>query len=125
MADKVNNEFTSETPGHIGEGIRIRGRLRGAEDLVIEGAVEGTISLTENHLILERSATIEANVDVKKITVRGAITGNTVASERVEITDAAWVKGDIKAPRLVVQEGAKFKGAVDMEVPLPQGLLGD
>ena len=72
MADKVNNEFTSETPGHIGEGIRIRGRLRGAEDLVIEGAVEGTISLTENHLILERSATIEANVDVKKITVRGA-----------------------------------------------------
>ena len=125
MADNPSNEFKSQTPGQIGEGIRIRGRLRGAEDLIIEGSVEGTIALTENHLILERSATIRANVDVKRITVKGAITGDTVASERVEITNEAWVKGDIKAPRLVVQEGAKFKGAVDMQVPLPAGLLGD
>lgn len=119
------NEFTASSPGLIGAAIRIRGQLRGAEDLVIEGQVEGTIALTDNHLILERSAVIHANVDVKNITVKGEMYGNTVALERVEISDDARVQGDIKAPRLVVREGANFNGAVDMDVRLPAGLLSD
>ena len=120
-----NNEYTASSPGLIGAGIKIRGKLRGGEDLVINGEVEGTIELIDNHLILEESASIHANVTVKNITVKGEMDGNTIASERVEICDGARVKGDIKAPRLVVHEGAKFKGAVDMDVPLPEGLLDD
>jgi cytoskeletal protein CcmA (bactofilin family) len=112
----------STTPGLIGKAIRIKGELHGEEDLVIEGRVEGTIALKKNHLILERSAVITAHVEVENITIKGTMNGNTVASSKVELTSDAKVNGDIKAPRVVLAEGAKFRGAVDMDVKLPPGL---
>jgi cytoskeletal protein CcmA (bactofilin family) len=110
------------TPGLIGKAIRIKGQLNGAEDLIIEGKVEGTIALTKNHLILERSAVITAHVDVENITIKGSMNGNTQATTKVEITADARVVGDIKAPRIVMEEGAKFRGTVDMDVKLPPGV---
>jgi len=110
------------TPGLIGKAISIKGELHGEEDLIIEGKVEGTIALKKNHLILERSAVISASVEVENITIRGSMNGNTVASSKVEITAEAKVIGDIKAPRVVMAEGAKFRGAVEMDVKLPPGL---
>src|SRR5687767_3580698 len=104
------------TPGLIGKAIRIKGELHGEEDLVIEGRVEGTIALKQNHLTLERSAVINANIEVKNVTIIGEVYGNTVASDRVEIRADALVEGDIKSPRLVMQDGARFRGAVDMNV---------
>jgi cytoskeletal protein CcmA (bactofilin family) len=112
----------STTPGLIGKAIRIKGELHGEEDLVIEGKVEGTIALKKNHLILERSAVITAHVEVENVTIKGQMNGNTSASNRVEITSDAKVIGDIKAPRVVMAEGAKFRGKVDMDVKLPAGL---
>lgn len=113
----------AERSGTIGKGIRIKGKLRGGEDLTIEGRVEGTISLSENHLLLERSAAIEAQIDGKNVTVRGEVRGNMQATEKVEVCSDARVQGDIKAPRLVMQEGARFRGLVEMDVPLPPDLL--
>jgi cytoskeletal protein CcmA (bactofilin family) len=112
----------AQSPGLIGKAIRIKGELYGEEDLVIEGKVEGTIALKKNHLILERSAVITAHVDVENITIKGSMNGNTVASSKVEITAEARVVGDIKAPRVVMAEGARFKGAVEMDVKLPPGV---
>jgi cytoskeletal protein CcmA (bactofilin family) len=112
----------TSNPGLIGKAIRIKGELHGEEDLVIEGKVEGTISLKKNHLILERSAVITAHVEVENITIRGHMNGNTSASNKVEITADALVVGDIKAPRVVMAEGARFRGAVEMEVKLPPGV---
>jgi cytoskeletal protein CcmA (bactofilin family) len=106
----------------IGKAIQIKGELEGEEDLVIEGKVEGTISLKKNHLTLERSAIIAADVEVENITIKGSIDGNTSASNRVEITSDARIVGDIRAPRVVMAEGAKLRGSVQMEVPLPPGL---
>jgi cytoskeletal protein CcmA (bactofilin family) len=114
--------MSNSNPGLIGKAIRIKGELHGEEDLVIEGKVEGTISLKKNHLILEKSAVITANVDVENITIKGQMNGNTSASNRVEISAEAKVVGDIKAPRVVMAEGARFRGSVDMEVKLPPGL---
>jgi cytoskeletal protein CcmA (bactofilin family) len=114
--------MTNGSPGLIGKAIRIKGELHGEEDLVIEGKVEGTISLKKNHLILERSAVITAHVEVENVTIKGQMNGNTNASNRVEITADAKVTGDIKAPRVVMAEGAKFRGAVEMDVKLPAGL---
>ena len=111
------------TPGVIGKGIRIKGELRGEEDLAVEGKVEGTITLKNNHLIVEHSAVITAHVDVQNITIKGEMHGNTAASDKVEISTQAKVVGDIKAPRIVMEEGARFRGAVEMEVKLPAGLL--
>src|SRR5688572_10173181 len=110
------------TPGLIGKAIRIKGELHGEEDLIIEGRVEGTIALKQNHLTLERSAVINANIEVKNVTIVGEIHGNTHASERVEVRADAKVEGDIKTPRLVMEEGARFRGAVDMTVKLPPDL---
>lgn len=112
-------------PGRIGRAIRIRGKLKGEEDLVVEGGVEGTLSFKNNHLTIERSAIIKADVDAKEITIMGEMVGNTVATSRAALTRAAKVAGDIRAPRLVIEEGAKFRGAVFMEVPLPPGLLDE
>ena len=112
----------SATPGLIGKAIRIKGELHGEEDLVIEGKVEGTIALKKNHLILERSAVITAHVEVQNVTIKGSMNGNTSASNKVEITADAKVIGDIKAPRITMEEGAKFRGMVDMDVKLPPGL---
>ena len=112
----------STNQGLIGKAIRIKGELHGEEDLVIEGRVEGTIALKKNHLILERSAVITAHVEVENITIKGTMNGNTVASSKVELTSDAKVVGDIKAPRIVLAEGARFRGAVDMDVKLPPGL---
>jgi len=106
----------------IGKAIRISGEVAGEEDLVIEGRVDGTIALKNNHLTLESSSVITANVDVQNITVKGQMTGNTKATDKVEITSAAKVVGDIKAPRVVMADGAKFRGAVEMDVKLPPGV---
>ena len=112
----------SATPGLIGKAIRIKGELHGEEDLVIEGKVEGTIALKKNHLIVERSAVITAHVEVQNVTIKGSMNGNTNASNKVEITADAKVVGDIKAPRITMEEGAKFRGMVDMDVKLPPGV---
>jgi cytoskeletal protein CcmA (bactofilin family) len=106
----------------IGKAIQIKGEVQGEEDLVIEGKVEGSILLRKNHLILEHSAVITADVEVENITIKGRIDGNTSASNKVEITSAARIVGDIKAPRVVIAEGAKLRGSVQMDVPLPKGI---
>ena len=108
--------------GHIGKAIRIKGQLRGGEDLEIEGRVEGTITLSNNHLTLARSAVVAANIEAQNITICGEVQGNTAASDKVEVTADAKVVGDIKAPRLVMEEGAKFRGIVEMDVKLPPNL---
>lgn len=117
--------MASKDPGVIGKDIRIKGVLRGSEDLAIHGSVEGTIVLKDNHLTLEREATIHAQIDARDVTIHGDITGNTEAFDKVEIKSGARVQGDIKAPRLVMEEGARFRGAVEMDVELPPGLLDD
>jgi cytoskeletal protein CcmA (bactofilin family) len=109
-------------PTVIGRAIGIKGEVEGDEDLTIEGKVEGTISLKKNHLILERSAVIAANVEVQNVTIKGEVTGNTDASEKVEIMADAKVVGDVKAPRIVMAEGARFRGKVEMDVKLPPGV---
>jgi cytoskeletal protein CcmA (bactofilin family) len=105
----------------IGQGIVIHGRLTGQEDLIVEGRIEGTISL-QNHLVVEQTGVVVANIEVAALTVRGQVRGNIVASELVSILADAAVVGDIRAPRVIIEDGAKFKGNIEMEVNLPDGL---
>lgn len=108
--------------GVIGKNIRIKGVVRGQEDLVVEGEVDGSISLPEHHLTLERPSRTTAEVKARNATIRGRHRGNAQAVDKIEITAEAVMIGDLKAPRLVIREGARFRGSVDMEVPLPPGL---
>jgi cytoskeletal protein CcmA (bactofilin family) len=98
----------------IGKGITIRGELLGDEDVKIEGRVEGKITLVKN-LLVGPSGVIEADVEAENINIGGTVTGNLIAQNRVEIVTSGTMIGDIKSPRVIVAEGAHFKGNVDMD----------
>ena len=108
--------------GRIGRGITIRGTLRGKEDLVVEGTIEGTIALPEGHLTLERTSDTRAAVSARDATIKGKLRGNTEVQQRLEVTADAVIVGDIRAPRLIIHEGARFHGTLDMEIDLPPDL---
>jgi cytoskeletal protein CcmA (bactofilin family) len=99
----------------ISNGIVIDGEVSGEEPLTILGTVKGKISTTQN-LLVETGATVEADVETQSLSVGGRLTGNVVARERVEVRANGKMIGDIKAPRIVIADGAAFKGNVDMDV---------
>jgi cytoskeletal protein CcmA (bactofilin family) len=105
----------------IGKGITIRGSLTGAGDLVIEGKVEGQIAL-KNHLTIEGSGLVEADIRADELTINGTASGNIDASTKVSISQSAKVNGDIKATRVVIEDGAVFNGSIEMDVKLPDDL---
>ncbi len=105
----------------IGKGITIRGSLSGGGDLVIEGRVEGQISL-KNHLTIETSGRVEADIRADELTINGEASGNIDASARVAINNSARVQGDVKAPRVVIEDGAVFNGTIEMDVKLPDDI---
>jgi len=111
----------AETACIIGKGIQIRGNMSGSGDLIIEGRVEGHISL-QDHLTVEDSGTVVADIETHELTVNGKMSGNIEASERVSISSTATIKGDIHAPRVVIEDGARFRGNIEMDVPLPKDI---
>ncbi len=97
----------------VGESILINGNLQGDEDLTVLGRVEGTINLTKT-LNIEESGIVKANISVRNAIVSGVVVGNITASDSVEITEVGRLVGDIKAPRVIIVDGARYRGAVDM-----------
>jgi cytoskeletal protein CcmA (bactofilin family) len=99
----------------IGSSIVIDGEISGEEDLTIEGTVKGRVLLKEN-LYVEPSGSVEADIETRNVSISGSVTGDIIVSEKAEISDGGRVVGDIKAPRIVVSDGAIFKGKIDMDV---------
>lgn len=99
---------------NIGQSICIRGELTGDEDLTIEGRVEGKIDLKEHNLTIGPKGRIQAEITAKTVIVRGEVAGNVHAGEKVELAETGRVTGDIVSPRIVIADGARFKGTVDM-----------
>ena len=105
----------------LGQQITVRGTLTGEEDLVVEGRVEGSVSLA-GHLIVAEGGVLEADLDVQSIEVHGEVRGDIVASESITIDKGAEVAGNVRAPRVIIHDGAQFQGSVEMDVDLPEGL---
>lgn len=106
----------------IGPSILISGKLTGDEDLTVRGRVEGELNLSKT-LIVETSGIVKANVSVRNAIVSGVVVGNITASESVELTREGRMVGDINSPRVIIVDGASFRGRVDMgnAEPRPQG----
>ncbi len=100
---------------NIGKSITIKGDLSGNEDLVVEGHVEGKIELPSNQLTVGAEGTAAAEIHAQTVVIIGKVTGNVSASERIEIQATGLVDGDVRAPRLVVEEGAVVNGSISME----------
>ena len=98
----------------IGNSIVIDGEITGEEDLTIRGTVKGRVQLSAS-LFVENSGTVEADIETDNVEISGNVTGNIQASDKVELTADGRMVGDIKAPRILIADGAVFKGNVDME----------
>ena len=107
----------------IGKSIVISGELSGSEDLTIEGHVDGKIELRDHVLTIGTNGRITAQVTAKSIIVLGHVTGNLVATEKVDIRESGSVEGDIVSPRVAIADGSHFRGSIDMqhrEPPAPK-----
>lgn len=120
MADNMPNNMSYNMSGPciIGQGITIKGNLTGAEELVVEGSIEGHIALKSN-LTVKETGSITADVSVQALVVHGKVSGNIDASDVVSLSSAASVVADIRAPRVVLEDGARFKGRIEMDFDLP------
>lgn len=108
------------TPGgtFIGANITIDGTVTGSEPMVIEGTVRGKVNLSAD-LRVGTKARVEASIHARNVIVEGKLTGDISADDRVELISSATVDGNIKAPKIIVAEGAKFRGSVDMGSKVP------
>jgi cytoskeletal protein CcmA (bactofilin family) len=97
----------------VGQSILISGKLTGDEDLTVRGRVEGEVTLSKT-LIVEQSGIVKANVEVKNAIISGVVVGNITATESVELTREGRMVGDIRSPRVIIVDGASFRGHVDM-----------
>lgn len=98
----------------IGPTITVKGDLSGEEDLLIEGRVEGKIDLPRHSVTVGKSGRIKADVYGKVITVEGEVEGNLFGEEQLVLRQASTVRGNITAPRVSLEDGANFKGSIDM-----------
>ncbi len=99
----------------IGPSIHFKGDLTGEEDLVIQGNIEGTINLKQHNLIIGHEGKVNPNVHAHTITVEGTLKGDIYGEEKVIIKKTGNVHGNVSAPRVSLEDGAKFKGSMDME----------
>ncbi len=102
------------SPARIGKTIVISGEVKGGEDLIVDGRVEGTVNLAESRLTIGPNANVSADLTAKDVLIMGHVQGNVVASGRVELRAGCSVEGDIRALRLAVEDNAVFRGKVDL-----------
>ena len=100
---------------NIGQSIHIKGELTGNEDLTIEGKVEGKVFLKDHNLTVGANGKIVAEIQAKTVMILGEVTGNISADDKVEVAATGSMRGDIQAPRVVLADGGKFKGSIDMD----------
>jgi cytoskeletal protein CcmA (bactofilin family) len=103
----------------IGKSLKVKGTITGTEDLYIDGMVEGTIRLEQNSLTIGPNGDVDADVFAKDIIIEGKVTGNVNAVDRIDIRKTGSLNGDLSAARIVIEDGAVFRGSVDIVKPEP------
>jgi cytoskeletal protein CcmA (bactofilin family) len=108
----------------IGRSIQINGDVKGDEDLLIEGDVSGTVELKNNSVTIGAEGKVQANIYARVINVEGTTNGDLYASERISIRASANLRGNLVAPRVALEDGARFKGSIDMDSQSVEKALG-
>lgn len=126
-APRPENRTTPTAPTSgatfLGANVTLEGTITGSEPIVVEGTVRGNINLSAD-LRVGTKARVEATVHARNVMVEGKLTGDVSADDRVELVASAVVDGNIKAPKIIVAEGAKFRGNVDMGSRVPKDDAG-
>lgn len=106
---------TTAEQATIGRSLVIKGEVSGSEPLYIDGRVEGTINLSDNRVTIGRNGSVAANVTAREVVVMGKLQGNVTVTDRVDIRAEGALTGDVVAHRLSIEDGAFFKGSVDLK----------
>jgi cytoskeletal protein CcmA (bactofilin family) len=108
----------------IGKSLIVKGEVSGSESLYIDGKVEGAINLPGNRVTVGRNGQVAANIMAREVVVLGKVRGNVHASDRVDIRSEGSLTGDVAAARISIEDGAYFKGGIDIRKP-GEGKNGD
>ena len=109
----------ANTGNSIGKSVKVVGQIYSKEDLFVDGTVEGTLEASEHKLTIGPHGTVQASIKAREVLVLGTIQGNVEAFERIEIRKDAKLLGDIRTARIVIEDGAYFKGSIDIVKPEP------
>ena len=104
-------------PAVIGKSVMIKGQIFSREDLTIDGEIDGSVELHEHRLTVGPNGKLQAGVKAREVVVLGTIHGNVEASDKIDIRKDAKLVGDIKTARIVIEDGAYFKGSIDIARP--------
>jgi cytoskeletal protein CcmA (bactofilin family) len=110
---------TTADQATIGKSLVIKGEVTGSESLYIDGRVEGSINLAGNRVTIGRNGVVAANINAREIVVLGKVRGNLTASDRVDIRSDGSLTGDVIAARISIEDGAFFKGGIDIRKGIP------
>jgi cytoskeletal protein CcmA (bactofilin family) len=110
----TSSTSTTADQATIGKSLVIKGEVTGSESLYIDGRVEGSISLSGNRVTVGRNGVVAANISAREIVVLGKVRGNLTASDRVDIRSDGSLTGDVVAARISIEDGAYFKGGIDI-----------
>lgn len=130
-AKEVSNPAVSSTPlrsydpsitnaATIGKAVMVKGQILSREDLIIDGEIEGTVEAQEHRVTIGPNGKVHAGIKAREIVVLGMISGNVEASEKIDIRRDARLVGDIKTARIVIEDGAYFKGSIDIAKAEPK-----
>ena len=117
VAAPRNATMNSQDQATIGKSLVIKGEVTGSESLYIDGRVEGSITLPGNRVTVGRNGVVNANITAREIVVTGKVRGNLSASDRVDIRNEGSLTGDVVAQRISIEDGAFFKGGIDIRKP--------
>ena len=108
---------SSSEQATIGKSLTIKGEITGSEMLFIDGHVEGSVNLPGNRVVVGRNGQVAANISAREVVVLGKVNGNINASDRVDIRNEGSLTGDVVAQRISIEDGAYFKGGIDIRKP--------
>ncbi len=108
---------TSGDQATIGKGLFIKGEINGSESLYIDGKIEGSVNLPGNRVTIGRNGQVTASITAREIVVLGKVRGNVTATDRVDIRAEGSLSGDVAAARISIEDGAFFKGGIDIRKP--------
>jgi|SRR5579883_1632369 cytoskeletal protein CcmA (bactofilin family) len=112
-----NATLSTTDQATIGKSLVIKGEVTGSESLYIDGRVEGSINLPGNRVTVGKNGVVNANINAREVVVLGKVRGNLTASDRVDIRTEGSLTGDVVAQRISIEDGAFFKGGIDIRKP--------
>src|SRR5262252_7031579 len=107
----------------IGKSVTIKGQIFSREDLIVDGEIEGGIELNDHRLTVGPNGRVRAGIKAREIVVLGTIDGNVEALDKIDIRKDAKLVGDIKTARIIIEDGAYFKGSIDIVKPEPKAAV--